>query len=372
MSALDRLPLTYDECRTRFRRAADGAGHEVESHPITARGPAGQELSVDVVTLGADRPERALVVMSGVHGVEGFIGSAVQCDLIGRFDASTLPDDMTVLVVHAVNPWGMAWWRRQNESNVDLNRNWRRDELDPVHNDPYDLVHPIACPDTPDLPTVEGLLVTAQALVAEHGLEWVRDAITVGQYRHPDGLHFGGDVTEESARIVQDLVSARLTTCERVLTVDLHTGHGPRGEITCLSDVAPGSPQDRFLRSTFPTARVEATEDNPDATTATKSGQIANGIGQLVPGAVCFATSMEFGTASDEEQLIATYQEHWVHHHGDRVSPEGRAAVWAYRCCFTPDDRDWEQTCLTGGTAQLDAALDAVAAWEDTPGAYAP
>ena len=59
----------------------------------------------------------------------------------------------------------MSWWRRQNESNVDLNRNWRRDELAPVHNDAYDEVHPIACPDDPTMPTVEGLLDAAQELV---------------------------------------------------------------------------------------------------------------------------------------------------------------------------------------------------------------
>lgn len=30
------------------------------------------------------------------------------------------------------------------------------------------------------------------ALVGAQGLPWVWDAITVGRYRHPDGLHDGG------------------------------------------------------------------------------------------------------------------------------------------------------------------------------------
>jgi predicted deacylase len=358
---LDRLPLTYDECRARFRRAAMEAGVIVEAHPILARGPFGQELTIDVASLGADRPARALAVLSGVHGVEGFVNSALQCDLLARWDPSEWPRDVGVLLVHAVNPWGMAWWRRQNESNVDLNRNWRRSEIEPVHNDAYDELHHLACPDTDALPEVDGLLATASAVVAERGMEWVRDGITRGQYRHPDGLHYGGERTEESNVVLHRLVTERLAGVERLLTLDLHTGHGPRGEVTILSDQPPGSPQDAFFRSVFD--RVEATTGNPDATTGPKSGQIANGFRDLFPNAECFSTSLEFGTASDLEQLAATYQEQWVHRHGDRSNPDHQPAVWAYRCCFTPDDPDWEASCLRRGREHLDAALAAVQVW---------
>ena len=361
---LDRLPLTYDECRARLRRAAVEAGLTVGSAPIDAVGPDGQTLTVDWVHLGADQPRRALTVLSGVHGVEGFIGSSLQCDLLGRLDPAELPDDVAVVIIHAVNPWGMAWWRRQNESNVDLNRNWRRSEVTPVHNDAYDEVHAIACPNTPELPSVDELLVTAQELVAERGLEWVRDAITVGQYRHPDGLHFGGDRTESSNLLLERIVGEHLTGVERALTIDLHTGHGPRGEITFLSDQPPGSPQDALLHELAVTGRVEATAGNPEATTGTKSGQIANGFADLLDGAVHHASSVEVGTATDLEQLAATYIESWVHRHGDRAVPEHAAAVWAYRCCFTPDDPDWEATAMASGRAVVDRAVEVVSAWE--------
>ena len=32
--------------------------------------------------------------------------------------------DHAVIFVHTINPYGMAWWRRFNENNVDLNRNF--------------------------------------------------------------------------------------------------------------------------------------------------------------------------------------------------------------------------------------------------------
>ena len=367
LDRVGRLPLTYDECRARFRRAALVAGLEVQDHPIDARGPDGQALTVDSVWIGPPQPERALVVLSGVHGVEGFIGSALQCGFLGRLAGGGsaglgLHGRTAVLVVHAVNPWGMVWWRRQNESNVDLNRNWRRDETDPVHNEAYDELHAVACPDTSQMPSVDELMVAAMAMVDRRGFEWVRDGITAGQYRHADGLHFGGSRTEASTQIVQDLAE-QLVGVDHALVLDLHTGHGPPGELTLLSDQPVGSPQDEFLRASFPTATVEATVGNPDATTGVKSGQISNGIRDLLGADRCHSTSAEFGTADDMEQLAATYLEGWVDRHGDRSIAEHAAVVWRYRSCFTPDDPEWEARCLASGAALLDSGLDAVQAW---------
>jgi hypothetical protein len=355
----DRLPLTYAESRARFRKAAVDAGVAVAEHPIDAPGPDGERLTIDVVRLGDARADRVLLVLGGVHGVEGFAPSALQAELLGRGDE--LPGGVALGVVHAVNPWGMAWWRRQNESNVDLNRNWRRDDGVPFENAAYDELHPLACPDSDELPDVSSMLADAQSLIEQRGLAWVRDGITVGQYRHADGLHFGGDRTEPSNRILEGVIPALVGRATKVLTVDLHTGHGPYGTFTALCNQPPGSPQARFLETWCD--RVEATTGNPDATTALKAGQIANGFAELFPEATCFATSLEIGTADDIAQLAATYQEQWVHRRGRRDDAAHLAAVWAYRSCFTPDDPDWEQAALAGGRAHLDRALAAVTAW---------
>jgi hypothetical protein len=255
----------------------------------------------------------------------------------------------------------VAHGRRQNEGNVDLNRNWRRDEVEPVHNEAYDELHPLACPDTDDLPTAEDLLATVAPVLAERGEGWIRSAITTGQYRHPDGLHFGGERTEASNLVLQSDLPGRLAGAERVLVLDLHTGHGPRGEIVLLSAQPPGSEQDRFLRAAF--GAVEATEGDPSATAVTKTGSIANGLGVLLPTAQCHAVVLEVGTAGDLEQLVATYQEQWVHRRGDLTDPAHRAARDRYRDCFTPDDPAWEAAARAGLRAHLDRAVAAVAAW---------
>jgi len=358
---LDRLPLTYDECRARFRRAAIEAGLTVGSHPISARGPHDQKLTIDIVALGPAAPRRALLVLSGVHGVEGFVTSTLQTDLLSRLDRHTLPADVGIVLVHVVNPWGMAHDRRQNESNVDLNRNWRRSERDPEHNLAYDQLHALACPDTPTMPSFDDLMGVVGPIVDEHGVDWVRDGITKGQYRHADGLHFGGHRTEESCLVLEQAIPGLLGSADRVLIVDLHTGVGPLGALTLLSSQPPGSPQDGFLRAAF--GDVDAMVGNPTSASTPKSGPIAAGIADVLPRAECFAVTPEIGTAGDMEQLAATYQEQWVHRVGDLDEPEHRRARWRYRCCFTPDDREWERTALDGGRRLLDQAISAVATW---------
>jgi len=86
------------------------------------------DYTTDIAVLAGSGP--GLVVhSSGVHGVEGFAGSGIQIAILSNFSAeaaearSADPDAPTIVLVHAVNPFGMAHFRRFNENNVDLNRN---------------------------------------------------------------------------------------------------------------------------------------------------------------------------------------------------------------------------------------------------------
>lgn len=357
----DRLPLTYGESRARFRRAAGVAGVDCESRYLSVLGRDGLALSIDVARLGADVPHRGLIVLSGVHGVEGYIGSALQTDLLYRINQEQMPEDFGMLLVHAVNPWGMDHWRRQNESNVDLNRNWRRSEISPPVNAGYEELHEHLCPEGDAGPDVAGLVEVMQDYLAKHGLMWILEAISNGQYSHPDGLHYGGEETEESTVILDEIVSGWLAKAKIAFTMDLHTGHGNYGTFTLLSDMPPGSAQDSWLRANYGDAHVEATRDNPGATTSLKYGQIANGFRAIAGDAEYYSTSLEFGTADPVEQLTAAYLESYYTRKNLRDTPEGAAAVWRYRCCFTPDDPDWEDTALTQGRELIDTAIGAVA-----------
>ena len=250
----------------------------------------------------------------------------------------------------------MAYWRRQNESNVDLDRNWGRDErIDVTVNVGYVALHPVLVPhgDAPLMP--DSLLDITRTMVEEHGYRWVKAAVNSGQHSHPDGRYFGGDRTEESNRLLADIVAPRLGGAEEVLVVDLHTGHGAFGTYTLLSPVPETHPDDAWLREVFDGDRIECTSAS-HATTGPKHGQIATGLAAVVPDAAWRTVTMELGAISDTRMIVDERAERWVHFHGDRAVPEHARIVWDHRCGSTPDDPEWEPLAHYHGVEVLDAA----------------
>ncbi len=213
MTRPGRFPLTYDECRERFRwtchprrvavrRAPDRGEGSIRSGADDRRRLLRRIATPGCAARAGRCPRRrgVLVVHAHVRRTRPMGG--------GRQPIPASRTDAAVVMIHGVNPWGMDHWRRQNESNVDLNRNWGRDERTEVPANPgYDELHPYLVPGGSEPPTPESLLDRTRALIDEHGYQWVKSAVTDGQFDHPDGLYFGGDRTEESNLVVARVVA---------------------------------------------------------------------------------------------------------------------------------------------------------------------
>ena len=356
IGSTERFPLTYAECRARFLRAARSAGAVVERHPIDARGRDDERLTIDVARVGAAHATRALLVLSGIHGIEGYAGSAIQVQDLRRGAGSALPAGCALIHVHAVNPWGMAWWRRQNESNVDLNRNWIDFGKPPPENVGYRELHPWLCPDSIDHPTEQAFLAAAQARIAARGFAWVKEAVTLGQYEFADGLYFGGQRREASTLVLEQLAKVHLERCEEVFVIDLHTGHGAPGACTLLSGEPPGSTGDAFVTRLFADETIERTVGDPAATTPHKRGQLSMGICRALEAARAAAVTLEVGTVDDIAMILAERREHWLHRKGDRTTALASEIEWAHRVASIPDDCAWEMAALSHGERILGRA----------------
>ena len=134
-SAAPRLAATYGEARAAILAAGLRAGADTTAFVHPSPGRLGEELAIDVLTMGPHDADSVLVIVSGTHGVEGFAGSALQRWWLDR-SADARPEGVRVTVVHALNPVGFSWVRRVNEDNVDLNRNFV-DWSSPPRNDAY-------------------------------------------------------------------------------------------------------------------------------------------------------------------------------------------------------------------------------------------
>ncbi|MCB1997542.1 MAG: M14 family metallopeptidase, partial [Rhodoferax sp.] len=219
---------TYAEARAGFLTAAEACGLDVQSHAHPLRGPEGEELAMDVVRDGPVDASAVLVVTSACHGVEGFCGSGVQRALLADagFRAAAADTGVAVLYVHALNPWGFAWWRRTTHENVDLNRNFH-DFHGPLPENPaYDELATAIVPTQWPAPEADARLA---AYAAEHGDRALQTAVTAGQYQHPQGLFFGGRAPTWSQQTLRHVLQDHGRRCARLAWIDLHTGLGPSG-----------------------------------------------------------------------------------------------------------------------------------------------
>src|SRR5262249_48705926 len=100
-------PANYHEARDLFRQAAQDLGAHLENHVVLSGAEYGGDLTIDVAVVGVEDPTWSLVVSSGLHGVEGFFGSALQTAYLRQVQRQDVIDSKGQLVlIHAINPLG--------------------------------------------------------------------------------------------------------------------------------------------------------------------------------------------------------------------------------------------------------------------------
>ena len=185
---LELFSPSYATARRKFMDAAADRGLRIDSRVLDLPGAAGETLAIDVVLDGPAFASKLLVVLSGVHGVEGFCGSAIQTGML-RLGARAHPDT-AVLHVHAINPHGFSHLRRVTQENVDLNRNFVDFSQPLPVNAGYGEIHEWLLP--PSWPPGRDAESALAAYRDKHGERGLQRAIGLGQHAHPDGMFFGG------------------------------------------------------------------------------------------------------------------------------------------------------------------------------------
>lgn len=351
------LASDYPTARARFLGAADDAGAVVRSHPFPDRGPRGEEVAVDVARQGPVDAERVVLVVSGTHGVEGFAGSLCQSRWLEEQGSTPLGDGLAIVWVHAHNPHGFAWVRRVNEDNVDINRNYT-DLASPPANDGYDELAAALAP-SELTPEALGAADTALADYADrHGVDGVQAAVSAGQYRHPDGLFYGGTEPARSQLVMREIVEHHLGTAARVAILDLHTGLGHWGEVELISHEVPGTPA--YDRAVAWWGERVASNASGDSVSASLDGQWMEAAGEWLAPREVTSIALEWGTVDSVTVLQALRADNWLHHHGDPTGTEAVPIKAQLRAAFAPDDPAWAAAvhhCFAGVLTQTLAAL---------------
>lgn len=343
MSKAQAFSPDYATARNRFRQAASRAGWSLEAHPIEVAGPEGDELTIDVACSPTHGTEKALVVSSGLHGVEGFLGSAVQIGLLEEWGSRSAAPVRCVFL-HGLNPFGFAWIRRVDEHNVDPNRNFllpgERYEGSPGGYAALDgLLNP-QCPPSWREP------FTPKALwaIARHGMPALRQAVAAGQYDFPRGLFFGGAGPSRTHRLLAENLERWLQSSRDVVHLDFHTGLGRKGACKLMIDTPLSRRQRARLTDWFGADSFEESEAGNTAY------EVRGGLGRwcisrdLAPDYL-YACA-EFGTYGPLQVLAGLRAENQAHHWGMPTAASSIRAKHRLRELFCPAAKAWRLQVL--------------------------
>ena len=241
----DSFYTTYEEVRAHLdeRVAAlrnSGVAVVESEYAINAE----ENLYIDNIYLPSTGEKTNLIVLTtGVHGIEGYIGS-VMLDVFFEEIYPTLNTENTgILIVANVNPYGMKNYRRYNENNVDLNRNFIEDweSFDLSSNKEYPKVDNFLQP-TGKMGNAfwheVGFYLSLAKEAVFTGADTISDALLTGQYEYPEGVYYGGNGDEVSTTYLKGVFADCLDgEYENIVHIDIHSGYGPRYNMVIFNSV---------------------------------------------------------------------------------------------------------------------------------------
>jgi hypothetical protein len=375
MTASAHFAPSYRAARRLFLDATSAAGLTLQTcaHPLP--GAEGEALAMDVARAGGFDLPALLVISSACHGVEGHCGSGIQhamlCDTALLAEAQTA--GVALLFVHALNPHGFSHSRRVTHEGVDLNRNFVAFEgIDGLHlpaNPGYDALAGFIVPEAwPPTPENEAAL---QAFAAQHGERALQQAITGGQYRHPQGLFYGGSAPTWSHLTIQRLLRQHGSGARRLAWVDLHTGLGPCGHGERIFAARPDAETLARARAWWGADGGTVTALHDGSSSASQiSGMLWQAAYDSCPQAEFTGMALEFGTVPLAQTLQALRFDHWCAAHPPAPAAareEARAAAReaaraAMRAAFYIDTDVWKQQVVAQGLAAARMAVAGLSA----------
>ncbi len=312
--------------------------------------PMDPQFVTDVALLrAADQAKNLIVVISGVHGIEGFVGSAIQASLLKKLNATATTD---YLFVHALNPYGFVNFRRVDRNNVDLNRNFVNSEREFLTANPqYSQINTFLNPETAadlNLLSKPLFVLSAVKLILQNSIDSLRRSILIGQYQQPKGLYFGGSAFQYQKSIIDTLYKNTVAPYSQVFIMDIHTGYGERNKLHILANSSehPSAP---YLKKIFPVTRLDFGDQNKFyKVTGDLIGYIE---AKARPEQTIFGAVFELGTIGSQttigaiESLRRMILENQKFHFG--AAPESKVKINSlFTELFYPQDQLWQSHAL--------------------------
>jgi len=352
-------PESYDASRTRFLATSEQLAQTyvgVTMQALSVPSATDDDLTIDVTTIPAQAPEGAdtglLIMMSGVHGVEAFAGSAAVQMFVDEQLPSVDLSRLSVMFIHAVNPWGFRHKRRVSENNVDLNRNFSVDAslFDTVNAGYADIDFFLNKSEPVSPEAIESAAFDALVFAADKDRAALQEAILRGQYQFPQGVYYGGADFEPNRNLLDPVLREAIAEHARVFLMDFHTGYGETGKLHLFG--APGLGTPEAMATVFEGYSIDTGADNPDFYETDGDTIIYVGNLAAAESKVYLGMTMEYGTLNSQtdggavQSLVNVQLENQGHHHGYTTTEAETQMKATFFAGYLPVDEAWRTGIL--------------------------
>ncbi len=298
---------SYTEARAEFRKASEKIKYvfpETKTFSINVPSQIDNDLTIDFCFIpGTVDTSKIIIISSGVHGVEGYVGSAVQLNIMSKFIKAELLEKTSILFIHSVNPYGFKYARRVTENNVDLNRNSEIDDklyatINKGYPEVYDLINKKGKVNTNSMAN-KFFFIKAINAIRKATMPVLRQAILQGQYQFPEGLYFGGKKAEPQIESLVPIIDSICNPYQTIFAIDLHTGFGARGQLHLFPNPVESAMKTR-METLFDGYHIDW-GDSDEFYTVT--GDFVNYLGKINPEKTFIPMTFEYGTMNSQTTM---------------------------------------------------------------------
>ena len=362
MSASHFFSNDYFQARNKFVKTINelkDLGNQVRHDELIldCKGPNQEDLSIDIATIGSIDSDNLILYSSGIHGVEGFAGSAIQLSVLEQLKGESPITDYCLVFIHIINPYGMVWHRRVNEKNVDLNRNFLK-----VHQgepEGYEKINLFVNPQT--IPSKIDFMFWLEGvnLILKYGFTNVKQWIAQGQYTRPMSLQYGGNKLEQGPELILDWLKNNLIKTKNIFAIDLHTGLGPSGYDTILIQEDIKEKDYQTLQSMFGSHLTQL--DPTKGVGYRVTGDIHSGFVSFLPNFNWLCITQEFGTFNPVKVFKSLRAENKWTQYNKNCDKIYLKRHWSRRNLlriFNPKSIKWQKRLLDRGNKVFFNAID--------------
>lgn len=368
-AALSYFHQTYRGCRSSFINSTEKLVAEfdsVETGKFVVPSKVDDDLSLDWCYIPAQKEKNKLLILnSGLHGIEGYTGSALQVMFIERIMKKKLPDDMGVLLLHGINPYGFKYRRKVTENNVDLNRNCvTGDQLFDIKNDGFGELTDMLMPDkTLNLKSLRNqffYLIAIYKIIRET-MPVLRQAALQGQYEYEKGFYYGGKAYEPQIDSLKPFLTGKIEDYRMLLNVDLHTAYGERGTMHLFIDKPENNDVLQGIETIFEGVRIDWGNSDDFYTI---NGEYIGWVNSLVPDVLCLPMLFEFGTMDSQatfgslKSMQIMIIENQGVHYGYKNEKNELKAKDLFGEMYYPTSPVWRSKVISDGYDMMSMMLD--------------